>query len=487
MAFEKMEGEEDGMMMMGMGMNNVPVEGDDDDLRVAAGTATYRCSLRNSYNSCSANRNEYDDEDEHSSSHHHHHQLAHERRASTHNIPSSTTPSGRRRTGLLTNIAFSSLVVIFLIVFSQNAQECSSEVVRLRHPDHLYYGDRGGGGGVGDHGPPVILYRHGKKLENKQGQEYFPTRQVEDDIGADEDDEDKGMMNILDEDVDDSEVESLLGHTYSSSGHTSAFSANLVQHHEHIMNEKRKGHHAPSSNNNNFNSNNNNDNNNRNVSGSENSDSGSRNSNGFSGSGYNSFKNTNNLNNKIFNGNTHQNDDNHHDDDEHHEHNHNENQNHHHHQDQDTAAALEDIELPVYFARQGNDEPLEIDQPHVDVSGTSPRGGPSTLSGGLTAGSDSPTSLALGSETTPTGTGTEAPEEDGKLFPPDLFTLEQRRQGAVVFYIMGVVYMFVALAIVCDEFFVPSLDVIIEFLQIEVSSIFLNNNLFCINYTCNHV
>ena len=30
------------------------------------------------------------------------------------------------------------------------------------------------------------------------------------------------------------------------------------------------------------------------------------------------------------------------------------------------------------------------------------------------------------------------------------------------FYILGVIYMFVALAIVCDEFFVPSLDVIIE-------------------------
>lgn len=59
--------------------------------------------------------------------------------------------------------------------------------------------------------------------------------------------------------------------------------------------------------------------------------------------------------------------------------------------------------------------------------------------------------------------------KSGQLFPPDLFTLEQRKQGWVVFYIIGVMYMFVALAIVCDEFFVPSLDVIIEKLQIEVS------------------
>lgn len=52
------------------------------------------------------------------------------------------------------------------------------------------------------------------------------------------------------------------------------------------------------------------------------------------------------------------------------------------------------------------------------------------------------------------------------LFPEDLFTMEQRRQGAVLLHILGVVYMFVALAIVCDEFFVPSLDVIIEKLGI---------------------
>jgi sodium/potassium/calcium exchanger 2 len=52
------------------------------------------------------------------------------------------------------------------------------------------------------------------------------------------------------------------------------------------------------------------------------------------------------------------------------------------------------------------------------------------------------------------------------LFPTDLFSLEQRRNGAIAFHIIGVIYMFVALAIVCDEFFVPSLDVIIEKLGI---------------------
>ncbi|XP_073993982.1 solute carrier family 24 member Nckx30C isoform X2 [Rhodnius prolixus] len=52
--------------------------------------------------------------------------------------------------------------------------------------------------------------------------------------------------------------------------------------------------------------------------------------------------------------------------------------------------------------------------------------------------------------------------EKTQLFPPDVFSATQREQGAVVLHIIGVIYMFVALAIVCDEFFVPSLDVVIE-------------------------
>lgn len=52
-------------------------------------------------------------------------------------------------------------------------------------------------------------------------------------------------------------------------------------------------------------------------------------------------------------------------------------------------------------------------------------------------------------------------------FPADLFTLEQRKNGAVIFHIAGLIYMFVALAIVCDEFFIPSLDVITEKLEIS--------------------
>ncbi|KAM9717900.1 sodium/potassium/calcium exchanger 2 isoform 7-T9 [Menidia menidia] len=47
-------------------------------------------------------------------------------------------------------------------------------------------------------------------------------------------------------------------------------------------------------------------------------------------------------------------------------------------------------------------------------------------------------------------------------YPPDLFTLDERRQGAVILHMFGMIYMFIALAIVCDEFFVPALTVITE-------------------------
>ncbi|XP_029944009.1 sodium/potassium/calcium exchanger 2 isoform X2 [Salarias fasciatus] len=52
-------------------------------------------------------------------------------------------------------------------------------------------------------------------------------------------------------------------------------------------------------------------------------------------------------------------------------------------------------------------------------------------------------------------------------YPPDIFSLRERRQGAVVLHMFGMIYMFIALAIVCDEFFVPALTVITEKLTIS--------------------
>ncbi|XP_060592770.1 sodium/potassium/calcium exchanger 4-like [Ruditapes philippinarum] len=47
-------------------------------------------------------------------------------------------------------------------------------------------------------------------------------------------------------------------------------------------------------------------------------------------------------------------------------------------------------------------------------------------------------------------------------FPPDLFTSSQRSHGAIILHILLVIYMFVALSIVCDDYFVASLDKVCE-------------------------
>ncbi|XP_049328408.1 sodium/potassium/calcium exchanger 2 isoform X2 [Astyanax mexicanus] len=66
----------------------------------------------------------------------------------------------------------------------------------------------------------------------------------------------------------------------------------------------------------------------------------------------------------------------------------------------------------------------------------------------------------------PRSASAEANESQGD-YPEDLFSLEQRRRGAVVLHMIGMLYMFIALAIVCDEFFVPALTVITEKLAIS--------------------
>ncbi|XP_042584682.1 sodium/potassium/calcium exchanger 3-like isoform X2 [Cyprinus carpio] len=52
-------------------------------------------------------------------------------------------------------------------------------------------------------------------------------------------------------------------------------------------------------------------------------------------------------------------------------------------------------------------------------------------------------------------------------FPEDIFTKEQRKRGAVLLHVLCAVYMFYALAIVCDKYFVPSLEKISENLQLS--------------------
>ncbi|XP_077637065.1 sodium/potassium/calcium exchanger 4 [Crocuta crocuta] len=52
-------------------------------------------------------------------------------------------------------------------------------------------------------------------------------------------------------------------------------------------------------------------------------------------------------------------------------------------------------------------------------------------------------------------------------FPTDLFSNKERQHGAILLHILGALYMFYALAIVCDDFFVPSLEKICEKLHLS--------------------
>eukprot|EP00116_Pleurobrachia_bachei_P002338 sb/3462600/ len=54
-----------------------------------------------------------------------------------------------------------------------------------------------------------------------------------------------------------------------------------------------------------------------------------------------------------------------------------------------------------------------------------------------------------------------------EFYPKELFTECQIRDGAVIVHLLGMFYMFTALALICDEFFVPALEVIIDVLQIS--------------------
>lgn len=56
---------------------------------------------------------------------------------------------------------------------------------------------------------------------------------------------------------------------------------------------------------------------------------------------------------------------------------------------------------------------------------------------------------------------------DSKDFPKDTFNVAERRKGYVVIHFLIMLYMFLALAIICDEYFVPALEEITEKLSLS--------------------
>jgi len=53
-------------------------------------------------------------------------------------------------------------------------------------------------------------------------------------------------------------------------------------------------------------------------------------------------------------------------------------------------------------------------------------------------------------------------KDDDGMYPTDAFTCKQKKHGAVILHCLGVLYIFITLAIVCDDYFVPALEVLIE-------------------------
>jgi len=47
-------------------------------------------------------------------------------------------------------------------------------------------------------------------------------------------------------------------------------------------------------------------------------------------------------------------------------------------------------------------------------------------------------------------------------FPHDVFTMQQRKEGAITVHIFVALYMFMGFALLCDDYFVPSLETICD-------------------------
>ncbi|KAK5915615.1 hypothetical protein CesoFtcFv8_001191 [Champsocephalus esox] len=57
---------------------------------------------------------------------------------------------------------------------------------------------------------------------------------------------------------------------------------------------------------------------------------------------------------------------------------------------------------------------------------------------------------------------TECVSPQSSEFPEGFFTVQERKDGGLVIYFMIIFYMFLAVAIICDDYFLPSLEVISE-------------------------
>ena len=57
---------------------------------------------------------------------------------------------------------------------------------------------------------------------------------------------------------------------------------------------------------------------------------------------------------------------------------------------------------------------------------------------------------------------TECVSPQSSEFPEDFFTLQERKDGGIIIHCMIISYMLLAIAVVCDDYFLSSLEVISE-------------------------
>ncbi|XP_049469554.1 sodium/potassium/calcium exchanger 5 [Panthera uncia] len=66
-----------------------------------------------------------------------------------------------------------------------------------------------------------------------------------------------------------------------------------------------------------------------------------------------------------------------------------------------------------------------------------------------------------------TGNSTQCIVPPSLEFPEGFFTKQERKDGGIVIYFLIILYMFMAVSIVCDEYFLPSLEIISESLGLS--------------------
>lgn len=80
------------------------------------------------------------------------------------------------------------------------------------------------------------------------------------------------------------------------------------------------------------------------------------------------------------------------------------------------------------------------------------------------------------------GNSTQCVMSSSSEFPEGFFTKQERTEGGIVIYFLIILYMFLAVSIVCDEYFLPSLEIISECKCLEISPITFQKG--CATHMC---